>query len=73
MLTDAACNTAGVFLPLGNTASNANGGATALIAILELIIAAGVTVAARPAQLSLSQPRQAQACGSPEPRTLPDR
>ncbi len=56
MLTHAAYNTAGVFLPLANTASNANGGATALIAILELIIAAGVTVAARPAQLSLSQP-----------------
>ncbi len=56
MLMHAAYNAAGVFLPLANTAFNANGGATALIAILELIIAAGVTVAVRPAQLSLGQP-----------------
>lgn len=48
ILVRAAYNTAGLFLPVANTGSNANGGASVLIAALELVMAAIIVVAASP-------------------------
>ena len=53
-------NTAGVFLPMANTASGSNMGALVIAVALESIAAIAVTGIAGPARLSRTEPKQVQ-------------
>ena len=57
----AAANTAGVFLPIANTAVGSNVNALVIQVILEVCVAIGVTVFAGPERLSRTEPKQVQA------------
>ena len=56
----ASSNTAAVFLPMANTASGSNVGASAIAVVLEIVAAIAVTGVAGPARLSSSEPKQVQ-------------
>jgi membrane protease YdiL (CAAX protease family) len=53
-------NTAGVFLPMANTASGSNAGVLAIAVALEIIAVIAVTRIAGPARLSRTEPKQIQ-------------
>ena len=53
-------NTAGVFLPIANTASGSNVGAWVIAVALEIVAAIAVTGIAGPARLSRTEPKQVQ-------------
>lgn len=59
-LFHAASNTAGVFLPIANTAAGGNLGAASFYVFLEVIAAAVVVYAAGAARLSRKEPKQIQ-------------
>ena len=61
MMAHSAWNTAGIFIPTASTLSAANLGPFAMLVILEVLIVMVIVIAAGPAQLSRTEPRQAQA------------
>lgn len=60
-LCHAGFNTAGVFLPMASTVSNANSGASMVILVLEVIMAVVIAGVAGPARLSRTESAQVQA------------
>ena len=56
----ASANTAGVFLPLANTASNENAGAYVSYVLLEVIAAVIIAALTGPTRLSRTEPKQVQ-------------
>lgn len=61
MLCHSAWNTAGIFLPVSNTLSNANNGASLVVVVLVVISVAAIVVVSRASQFSPHEPIQVQA------------